>query len=53
MNYLPPNGRGKRLGAALALTAAASLMFAACGGGDTGGAGSEGSVAADERSPSR
>ena len=32
MKYLPPNGRGTRLGAALALTAAASLMFAACGG---------------------
>src|SRR4029450_6886423 len=48
MKYLPPNRRGKRLGAALALSAAASLMFAACGGGDTGGAGSESSVAADE-----
>jgi fructose transport system substrate-binding protein len=45
MKYLPPNRRGTRLGAALALTAAASLMFAACGGGDTGGAGSEGSPA--------
>jgi fructose transport system substrate-binding protein len=48
MKYLPPNRRGSRLAAALALTAAASLAFAACGGGDTGGAGSEGSVAADE-----
>ena len=36
MKYLPPNRRGTRLGAALALTAAASLAFAACGGGDTG-----------------
>ena len=33
MKYLPPNRRGTRLAAALALTAAASLMFAACGGG--------------------
>jgi fructose transport system substrate-binding protein len=33
MKYLPPNRRGTRLGAALALTAAASLIFAACGGG--------------------
>src|SRR5215211_6347673 len=48
MKYLPPNRRGSRLAAALAVTAAASLAFAACGGGDTGGAGSEGSVAADE-----
>ena len=48
MKYLPPNRRGTRLAAALALTAAASLAFAACGGGDTGGAGSEGSVGADE-----
>ena len=48
MNYLPPKRRGTRLAAALALTAAASLAFAACGGGDTGGAGSEGSVGADE-----
>src|SRR4029453_14670389 len=44
MRYLPPNRRGTRLGAALALTAAASLMFAACGGGDTGSAGSQGSA---------
>jgi len=38
MKYLPPNRRGRRFGAALALTAAASLMLAACGGGggDTG-----------------
>jgi fructose transport system substrate-binding protein len=48
MKYLPPNRRGTRLGAALALTAAASLAFAACGGGDTGGAGSEGSPAEGE-----
>src|SRR5829696_5753203 len=48
MKYLPPKRRGSRLAAGLALTAAASLAFAACGGGDTGGAGSEGSVAADE-----
>jgi fructose transport system substrate-binding protein len=44
MKYLPPNRRGTRLGAALALTAAASLMFAACGGGgDTGAPGAEAS----------
>jgi fructose transport system substrate-binding protein len=43
MNYLPPSRRGRRLAAGMALTAAASLTFAACGGGDTGGAGSEGS----------
>jgi fructose transport system substrate-binding protein len=42
MKFLPPNRRGARLAAAMALTAAASLTFAACGG-DTGGAGSEGS----------
>ena len=43
MKYLPPNRRGTRLGAALALTAAASLMFAACGGGgETGQPGAEG-----------
>ena len=36
MKYLPPNRRGTRLAAALALTAAASLAFAACGGGGTG-----------------
>jgi fructose transport system substrate-binding protein len=49
MKYLPPKRRGSRLAAGLALTAAASLALAACGGGgDTGGAGSEGSVAADE-----
>ena len=40
MKYLPPKFRGTRLTAALALTAAASLMFAACGGG-TGEPGSE------------
>jgi fructose transport system substrate-binding protein len=44
MRYLPPNRRGTRLGAALALTAAASLMFAACGGGgQTGSPGAEAS----------
>jgi fructose transport system substrate-binding protein len=44
MKYLPPNRRGTRLGAGLALTAAASLMFAACGGGtDTGAPGAEAS----------
>ena len=48
MKYLPPKRRGTRLTAALALTAAASLAFAACGGGGTGEAGSEGSVGADE-----
>jgi fructose transport system substrate-binding protein len=43
MKYLPPNRRGTRLGAAVALTAAASLMFAACGGGgETGQPGAEG-----------
>jgi fructose transport system substrate-binding protein len=43
MKYLPPNRRGTRLTAALALTAAASLMFAACGGGgETGSPGAEG-----------
>jgi fructose transport system substrate-binding protein len=48
MKYLPPNRRGSRLAAALALTAAASLAFAACGGGDTGGAGSQESPAEGE-----
>jgi fructose transport system substrate-binding protein len=44
MKYLPPNRRGTRLAAALALTAAASLTFAACGGGsNTGSPGAEGS----------
>lgn len=44
MKYLPPNRRGSRLAAGLALTAAASLMFAACGGGgDTGAPGAEAS----------
>jgi fructose transport system substrate-binding protein len=42
MKYLSPKRRGSRLAAGLALTAAASLMFAACGGGgDTGEPGSE------------
>jgi fructose transport system substrate-binding protein len=42
MRYLSPKRRGSRLAAGLALTAAASLMFAACGGGgDTGEPGSE------------
>ena len=45
MKYLPPSRRGIRLAAALALTAAASLMFAACGGGgNTGTPGAEGSA---------
>ena len=47
MKYLPPKRRGRRFTAALALTAAASLALAACGGGDTGGAGSEGSPAGE------
>ena len=52
MKYLPPNRRGSRLAAALALTAAASLVFAACGGGgDTGGAGSEGSPGGEAAEP--
>ena len=46
MKYRPPNRRGTRLAAALALTAAASLTFAACGGGSNTGSpeaqGSEG-----------
>jgi fructose transport system substrate-binding protein len=45
MKYLPPNRRGARLAAGLALTAAASLTFAACGGGgQTGSPGAEGSA---------
>jgi fructose transport system substrate-binding protein len=48
MKYLPPNRRGTRLGAALALTAAASLMFAACGGGGTGEPGGEATGGAAE-----
>jgi fructose transport system substrate-binding protein len=43
MRYLPPNRRGTRLAAALALTAAASLTFAACGG-STSTPGAEGSA---------
>jgi fructose transport system substrate-binding protein len=45
MKHLPPNRRGARLAAGLALTAAASLTFAACGGGgQTGSPGAEGSA---------
>jgi fructose transport system substrate-binding protein len=45
MKYLPPSRRGVRLAAAVAVTAAASLTFAACGGGgDTGTPGAEGSA---------
>jgi fructose transport system substrate-binding protein len=45
MKYLPLNRRGARLAAGLALTAAASLTFAACGGGgQTGSPGAEGSA---------
>jgi fructose transport system substrate-binding protein len=44
MKYLPPNRRGTRLAAGLALAAAASLTFAACGGGSTGTPGAEGSA---------
>ena len=45
MKYLPPNRRGIRLAAGLALTAAASLTFAACGGGgQSGSPGAEGSA---------
>jgi fructose transport system substrate-binding protein len=43
MKYLPPNRRGTRFAAALALTAAASLTFAACGG-STSTPGAEGSA---------
>jgi fructose transport system substrate-binding protein len=42
MRYLPPSRRGVRLAAVVAVTAAASLTFAACGGGGiTGDPGSE------------
>jgi fructose transport system substrate-binding protein len=42
MKYLPPGRRGVRLAAVVAVTAAASLTFAACGGGgSTGEPGSE------------
>ena len=45
MKYLPPSRRGVRLAAAVALTAAASLTFAACGGGgNTGTPEAEGSA---------
>ena len=44
MKYLPPGRRGVRLAAAVAMAAAASLTFAACGGGDTGTPGAEGSA---------
>jgi fructose transport system substrate-binding protein len=44
MKYLPPNRRGTRLAAGLALAAAASLMLAACGGGgETGSPGGQAS----------
>jgi fructose transport system substrate-binding protein len=51
MKYLPPNRRGRRLFSALALTSAAALTLAACGGLETGAPGSEatgGGVGADE-----
>jgi fructose transport system substrate-binding protein len=51
MKYLPPNRRGSRLAAALAMTAAASLALAACGGGDTGGAGGEASPGGEAAEP--
>jgi fructose transport system substrate-binding protein len=41
MKYLPPNRRSRRLLSVLALTSAATLTLAACGGGDTGTPGSE------------
>ena len=44
MKYLSPSRRGVRLAAAVAMAAAASLTFAACGGGDTGTPGAEGSA---------
>jgi fructose transport system substrate-binding protein len=47
MKYLPPNRRGTRLAAALALTAAASLTFAACGGGSSGTPEASGSASGD------
>jgi fructose transport system substrate-binding protein len=42
MKYVPPNRRGRRLLSVLALTSAAALTFAACGGNDTGTPGGEG-----------
>src|SRR5687768_2568334 len=51
MRYLPPKRRGSRLAACLALTAAASLAFAACGGGGTGEPGSEGSPGGEGAEP--
>jgi fructose transport system substrate-binding protein len=51
MKYLPPTRRGRRLLSALALTSAAALTLAACGGIETGAPGSEasgGDVGADE-----
>jgi fructose transport system substrate-binding protein len=51
MKYLSPNRRGSRLVVALALTAAASLALAACGGGDTGGAGGEASPGGEAAEP--
>jgi fructose transport system substrate-binding protein len=44
MKYLPPGRRGVRLAAAVAMTAAASLTFAACGGGNTGSPQAQGSA---------
>jgi len=44
MKYQTPSHRRVRLAAAVAVTAAASLTFAACGGGDTGTPGAEGSA---------
>src|SRR5829696_4675875 len=43
MSPIPSITRGKRLTAGVALAAAASLALAACGGGDTGTPGAEGS----------
>jgi fructose transport system substrate-binding protein len=41
MKYLPPNVRSRRILSVLALTSAAALTLAACGGGDTGSPGGE------------
>ena len=51
MKYPPPHRRGRRLLSTVALTSAAALTLAACGGLETGAPGSEatgGGVAADE-----